>query len=170
MWLRELTSRLLREVDGVLFTAQQNSKPAARGAVEAAAHFVEHPAHIGKEQGKELCAGLLFLDRRAGRRDLDAVAAGIAAFRRGATHRGAELLGADHGDEEQGRHGRERWTSCCSPWSRGEALLLFVRARAWEKESRGAARGRRAPWLGRRASSLSRASAPGELLPALAAR
>jgi hypothetical protein len=85
MWLRELTSRLLREVDGVLFTAQQNSKPAARGAVEAAAHFVEHPAHIGKEQGKELCAGLLFLDRRAGRRDLDAVAAGIAAFRRGAT-------------------------------------------------------------------------------------
>jgi hypothetical protein len=80
------------------------------------------------------------------------------------------LLGADHGDEEQGRHGRERWTSCCSPWSRGEALLLFVRAGAWERESRGAARGRRAPWLGHRASSLSRASAPGELLPALAAR
>ena len=73
---------------GVLLTAQQNSKPAARGAVEAAAHFVEHPAHIGKEQGKELCAGLLFLDRRAGRRDLDAVAAGTAAFRRGAAQRG----------------------------------------------------------------------------------
>uniref|UniRef100_A0A804Q668 Uncharacterized protein n=1 Tax=Zea mays TaxID=4577 RepID=A0A804Q668_MAIZE len=60
---------------GVLLTAQQNSKPAARGAVGAAAHFVEHPTHIGKEQGKGLCAGLLFLDRRAGRRDLDAVAA-----------------------------------------------------------------------------------------------
>jgi hypothetical protein len=60
--------------------------------------------------------------------------------------------------------------SCCSPWSRGEALLLFVRAGAWERESRGAAWGRRVPWLGRRASSLSRASAPGELLPALAAR
>jgi hypothetical protein len=59
----------------VLLTAQQNSKSAARGAVGAAAHFVEHPAHIGKEQGKGLCAGLLFLDRRAGRRDLDAVAA-----------------------------------------------------------------------------------------------
>jgi hypothetical protein len=73
---------------GVLLTAQQNSKPAARGAVEAAAHFVEHPAHIGKEQGKGLCAGLLFLDRRAGRRDLDAVVAGIAAFRRGAAQRG----------------------------------------------------------------------------------
>ena len=38
----------------------QNSKPAARGAVEAAAQFVEHPAHIGKEQWKGLCAGLLF--------------------------------------------------------------------------------------------------------------
>jgi hypothetical protein len=67
----------------------QNSKPAARGAVEAAAQFVEHPAHIGKEQWKGLCAGLLFfLDRRAGRRDLDAVAAGTAAFRRGAAQRG----------------------------------------------------------------------------------
>jgi hypothetical protein len=33
---------------GVLLTAQQNSKPTARGAVEAAAHFVEHPALIGK--------------------------------------------------------------------------------------------------------------------------
>jgi hypothetical protein len=60
---------------GVLLTAQQYSKPAARGAVGAAAHFVEHTVHIGKEQGKGLCAGLLFLDRRAGRRDLDAVAA-----------------------------------------------------------------------------------------------
>jgi hypothetical protein len=75
-------------VDGVLFTAQHNSKPAARGDVEAVAQFVEHPAHIGKEQGKGLCAGLLFLDRRAGRRDLDAVAAGTAAFRRGAAQRG----------------------------------------------------------------------------------
>jgi hypothetical protein len=73
---------------GVLLTAQQNSKPTARGAVGAAAHFVEHPAHIGKEQGKGLCAGLLFLDRRAERRDLDAVAAGTAAFRRGAAQQG----------------------------------------------------------------------------------
>jgi hypothetical protein len=32
----------------VLLTAQQNSKPAARGAIGAAAHFVEHPAHIRK--------------------------------------------------------------------------------------------------------------------------
>jgi hypothetical protein len=90
-------------VDDVLFTAQQNSKSAARGAVEAAAQFVEHPAHIGKEQGKGLCAGLLFLDRRAGRRDLDAVAAGTVAFHRGAAQRGKRrsslqggLLG--HGD------------------------------------------------------------------------
>jgi hypothetical protein len=60
---------------GVLLTAQQNSKPAARGTIGAAAHFVVHPAHIGKEQGKGLCAGLLFLDQRAGRRDLDVVAA-----------------------------------------------------------------------------------------------
>jgi hypothetical protein len=72
----------------VLLTTQQNSKPAARGAVGAAAHLVEHPAHIGKEQGKGLCAGLLFLDRRAGRRDLDAVAAGTAVFCRGAAQRG----------------------------------------------------------------------------------
>jgi hypothetical protein len=31
---------------GVLLTAQQNSKPAARRAVEAAAHFVEHTASV----------------------------------------------------------------------------------------------------------------------------
>jgi hypothetical protein len=40
-------------------------------------------------------------------------------------------------------------------------ICCSVRAGAWERESRGAARGRRAPWLGRRASSLSRASALG---------
>jgi hypothetical protein len=39
---------------GVLLTAQQNSKPTACGAVGAAAHFVEHLAHIRKEQGKGL--------------------------------------------------------------------------------------------------------------------
>jgi hypothetical protein len=106
----------------VLLTAQQNSKPATRGAVRAAAHFVEHPAHIGKEQGKGLCAGLLFLDRRAGRRDLDAVAAGIAAFRRGAAQRGKVGRAA----AVRGRRSRGTGAS----W---EGLLL----RSREKRSRG---------------------------------
>jgi|UniRef100_A0A804U7U0 hypothetical protein len=76
---------------GITACCSLRNKTASRqraGAVGAAAHFVEHPAHIGKEQGKGLCAGLLFLDQRAGRRDLDAMAAGIAAFRRGAAQRG----------------------------------------------------------------------------------
>jgi hypothetical protein len=32
--------------------APQNSEPTAREDVGATAHFVEHLAHIGKEQGK----------------------------------------------------------------------------------------------------------------------
>jgi hypothetical protein len=51
---------------GVLLTAQQNSKPAARGAVGAAAHFVEHPAHIGRSKGRGSAQGCRFLDRSAG--------------------------------------------------------------------------------------------------------
>jgi hypothetical protein len=44
----------------VLFTAQQNSKSAARGAVGAAAHFVEHPAHIGRSKGRGSAQGCRF--------------------------------------------------------------------------------------------------------------
>jgi hypothetical protein len=94
----------------VLLTAQQNSKPVARGAVGAAAHFVEHSQSMRS-------AGLQG-DAAAG------VDHGLHGGRGCCLRLGEENRGAGHGKEQRrGEFGEER----C-------AGLLFLDRRTWCRE------------------------------------